>query len=560
MLKAIDITYGFNGEASTATVTESASPIGCSADSLGSIVGDIDLLLRGYEPIRVTETNDAGFKSETIEYVDSGAAMLDSIAVLVRGITASAFEEWNSFQGRMFNFAETDYIDIGERGETEPKRYGQILVLGKVISVVAASSENGNDEYYEFWSGGEKIGRTPKESFPEEVQEKFENFDFTGSLKFGYTPTQLKEGLELFGYSTEGFPESDPLTLIETGGTLRDCISSVASLYGLYWMCRGYQIKFFSRADILEIEIPNYVDSDSKEIISASYTDEYLGKSRVGVISGNATENSSPHSYSGYGGSSGAKNRSIFFKLMPTKVLFGPYYNDSDLDVVRAFYTLFLLESTEETFCLAFFIALFNKILLGNGKGNIKDLTESFIYTRYKNNNQIASKEAKNLKSFKEEEQLILKKHTKSDNLFYNLSCINGDDAILPTRDNTYQFIKAACDIYASIYISRPVSKYVSEKYSLTPAEGFAVSRAYKGNTLVTEIDELSSYATVMSAIFPNGSFDKVTIEFLARAVYGFKEGEGFTLKGDNAHFYIAKKVYHKLGQHSKLLKKLTRL
>lgn len=553
MLKSIDITYGFNGEASSATVVESGSNIGIQADSIGSLIPSS--LLSDYVAIRETTNNDAGFITKSKEYVDREAQRLEAIAVLVRGITAAPYGDWQKFNGRMYNFAETSYINIGTRGKTSPEKSGNILILGRTISVVTAS--DGNNQYVKSFSNGVEVSKSPKETFPEEIENKFSNLEISSSLKYGYTLEDLKSGAELYGYSLINYPKDNNFNLIETGGTLKDCLSAVASTYGLYWICRGNKITFFSRDQIIAYSnsIPDLTGSSNPNIISTSYTKDFLGKSKVGVIRCSASDTDTPHSNGGgSGGSSGGvPNRYISFKVLPTKFVVGEQdggIDTANLGLVQSLYTFFMFDGTDEVFNLIFFLMLFLNPVVRDETG--AKFRQSDLVVSYLDENPLQTAGFKSFDSFSVEEQNTIREHS-NDTKFYSLALPNNKKAELPSSDGTYGIIKAACESVGNVFISTPVSKYRSEKYSVTATDGYQVSKAYLGTEKIKDIPELSSYYSVMQRLIKeenlkNTKPEQVTIYKLAQLCH-LQGDEEFTTPSSSAYIYIAKKNFSEAGK-----------
>jgi hypothetical protein len=539
MIKSLDINYGFNGEVSTASLIRSDSTIACSATAEGSVEFNIQQLLKDYALYKTTKTNSAGFKEISEEWVDKQAQRLEAIPVLVRGITASPFAEPFSYQGRLYNFAEVDkkIVDIGEQSKTEPElRDDSILILGKTISVLSTSYKN--DNYFDFYSKGNLIGSTPLRSkWPQEAKDAMSNLEIDASLKFGYTLEDLKKGIEICGYTVEDYPDSSlggDFSLIETGGSLKDCISAVASMYGVYWSCRGNKISFYTRSEIETINnnIEDLTDSSDETIISSSYSTDIYNKSKISVINGSASE-----TFSG-GGSNfqiGAVNRSLTFKYIDIRF----YLKNKELIPIGPFYSSIIFSQNENLFDYIFLMFIFNK----------KEEARKYkAIDKYIDDNDIElQKQPFAWKNNASPIKKILSEIAPLDQTFYDMRKKGKDEVIdLPSHSKIYSATKSVCDFLGNTYISRPVSKRQSQYYEITPKESLSVSRAYPSSTKVTEVDELNSFIVALKSLIEEDISDELSnysLYDLAAKIH-LEKDQTFTISKNNSFIYIAKKQF----------------
>jgi hypothetical protein len=538
MIKSLDINYGFNGEVSTASVIYTDSDIACQAKSIQSSDFSVDDILKDFSLYRKTKSNNAGFRETSEEWVDKGAQRLESIAVLVRGITAAQFETPYSFYGRIYDFAEVDpeIVEIGKRSETKPiLQDNNVLILGRAVSVVAATYKN--DTYYKFYSEGKEIGRTPRGSFPEEVNDLFDNLDIDASIKHGYTIKDFEDALKICGYELKNFP-SDTRTdfiLIETGGSLKDCISSVASVKGLYWTCRNKTITFYDRPQIESISssIIDETDSTDETIISTNYSEDLYKKSKIAVIKGQASED-----FSNVGGSSsiGAVNRSVLFKYIDLRY----YLKAEALVPISPFYSTILFSDIPKFFDYMFLLYVFTKT---------DKAQKYFPIQKYIDESKI--KIADNDQPFKfsntdSKIKKALEKISPNDKTYYDMRTTDDDGSCipLPSDSKIYQAIKSVCQFFKNTLISRPVSKFQSERYQITPEESYNVSKPYKSDTKVIEVEELAVFVSALQSLVEEqllGGLQNLTLWELSQKIH-LLQGQGFTIEQENSYIYIAKK------------------
>jgi hypothetical protein len=537
MIKSLDINYGFNGEVSTASVVYSDSDITCGAKANGTSDFSIDDMLKDFALYRESKSNNAGFKEKSEEWVDKGAQRLESIAVLVRGITAAQFETPYSFYGRIYDFAEVDaeIVEIGKRSETKPiLQDDNVLIIGKAVSVVAATYKN--DNYYKFYSEGKEIGRTPKGTFPDEVNDLFDNLDIDASLKYGYTFKDFEDALKLCGYTLQGFPNDlrTDFILIETGGSLKDCISSVASMKGLYWTCRNKIITFYDRSEIESItsSIIDETDSTDERIISASYSEDFYQKSKIAVIRGQASED-----FFDVGSSSlGAVNRSVIFKYIDIK----HYVKDPKIVPIGPFYSTILFSDVPKIFDYIFLLYIFKQT---------KEALKFPPVVKYVEDSKLKTGEKNQPFKFSNNDSKVKKTLNKIcpfDQIYYDMekSDDSGSPADLPSDSKIYQAIKSVCDFFGNTLISRPVSKFQSERYQITPEESFSVSKAYKSDTKIIEVDELSTFVAALKSLVKENflaDLENYTLYDLSAKIH-LTQDQSFVISREKSYIYIAKK------------------
>lgn len=515
-LTNFDINFGFNGEPTTASASfiqksklcgdpQITPDKGSLGDTLNTGRKEIDDIISDFVIVQKTTSKESGFKKISYEMVDRQAKRLESIAVLVRGITApstqSLTNSLNQDFKRIYSFAETTLaadLKIGEFGLTSVDKITDTLyVIGRTFSVVSADWEEFHGTNY--YAGGTVVGQTPKGEFPNIIKNLISYNQFNATLKYGYYLSDLKKLVITAGYSIQGFPEDSNFVTMDFGGSLKEILSSVASLYGLYFIVRGNTIRFFGNSNLSSLEIPNFVEDTDANIISANHSLDFSGRSSVGVIRGSESPKTPETTES-----NGGRNRQLrFFNLSLDKLFFN---NESDkIRFLMGLFTFFLWSGDKDAFDAII------TTLMTEKKDVIKG--EDFKKLYGEDATSFEKVEKKDMAKTKEIDEIIANNlhFDKYDN-YYKVN--NGLPMMeMPSNTKLYTVLKNGIASYGSIYISNPVSKNFSENYELSSANGYNVIGPYIDSTKISDIPELDAAKLFLEDVCGEKVIEDVTLK-----------------------------------------------
>lgn len=552
-LVSIDVNYGFGGEASTVTLQENEVKGGCKAEPVEDIFIDeiLNNVLDGFLPIRESRSKSGGFKKFTTEYVDASAQRLDAVAVLVRGISASQYGSPEKLNERIFHAAETPLFQRvspkAKDSNTGVEKMGaSAIVIGSVYSVFSASDEIEGKNYDEIFQAGQSIHKVPKGLWPPEIENRFKYGDVSVSMRYGYTTDELKKALESLEYTLQDWPkESSGIILMENSGSLKSCISSMASMYGLYWICFNNTIKFFTPAEILAINIED--PTEQCDNINASFSEDFYGKSKVGVISGSP---SGKESSDGGGDGGGSENtRRLPFALIDSV---GDFDFSRTSNIVAKFFSFLKFDGDPDLFDWYFWhLWIHEEDLPAPPAGQAKIALRNSQFIRALIGDlydKVPLSPRKVVADFGKAEAASLFVSNPKAPMFFQLP---PDDPERPSQTKIFPVLKSLVELYNSTYISKPVSKYFSENYSVTPDDSLTISTPYVGTTKVIDVSELSEFYVLMEELFAEDKIENYTLYQLAQKIWkkgGRNEDGGeqpdFALEPDKAYFYIGTKDF----------------
>lgn len=547
-LTNFDINLGFNGEPTTASASfvykkkQCSNPqilgdMGNLGEAINTGITEIDNIIGDFIVFQKTIKKDGGFRRLSYEMVDKQAKRLESIAVLVRGITAPAIgSNLNDFR-RIYSAAETDIVlnfpKPNEYGLTSVAEVNNIFVIGRTFSVVTGSF--GEEFGTKFYAGGKIVGQSPMGDYSAALNNVIENNRGNATLKYGYYLSDLKKLIELAGYEVSGYPEDTgvkderPFILMDFGGSLKSVISSLAGMFGLFWYVRGNKIRFFNNEDLKSLSVPNFTEKTDSNILSSSYSKDLCGKSSVGVIYGSSKPKGS------FSFPIPDVPRPVEFFYLDIPKLFG---GKKLRHLLSNFVTFFKFSGDADTFDKILFVMMVNDHIATQG--------EPFD-TLY--GNRRPPKQLVKLKTLATtfNKNVLRKEYTylKNHEAIYSLM-IDGVAAERPSEKKIYKSLKTAAQAYGSLYISKPFSKFFSKNYILAANEGFSVHGPYLGSTLVKDITELEGINFILSGFIEGGAADDITIRQLhelsepkdPQAIPTKKSTSIFN--GNNSYHYVA--------------------
>lgn len=527
-LTTFEINYGYNGEPSTASasfvykkkdgqLTETTPDAGGLGNQISTGVPQIDSMVGDFIIAQKSEKKDGGFKRIGYELVDREAKKLESIAVLVRGITApSKVVALDDFRLIAEN---SEITGEGGFGRNEVVLNGRIAVIGRSFSVVSATL--GNSSASLFFSRGVIVGRTPLGAVSQAMQSELEANYKNATLRYGYYLSDLRELIEKAGYQIDGYPTDSNFIILDFGGNLREVISSLASMFGLYWIVRGNKITFFASQELSAMQIPNMVESTDSNILSATYSKDLSGRSSVGVIHGSSEA-------SAQNVQSFDSARSVAFYYAGLEGVFGNMKK-----LLSGLITFFIFSGN---------VAIFDKIitLLMISQSDVvagdefDDLygTDELTSTQPKTLEQVEENQGRRDSLKRDNKHLI----TNTD--LYPLSNSSGGVIEKPSGTPLFGVLQAAAEAFGSIYVSQPVSQNFKETYVLAPADGISTGGPYLGTSPLSSISELQGLSLVIESFFDSPNAKNITI----RQLYDAIVGSGNVLNAEESYHYIGTK------------------
>ena len=502
-LTNFEMNLGFNGEPTTASLSfvyktkqcnniQTTPDMGQLGQQINSGGGQIDNLISDFVVVQKSTKKDAGFKRISYEMVDREAKRLDSIAVLVRGVTAPSTKDSFEDYSRIFSASETDLnLKNSKKGLTSVKEMSsRIFIIGRTFSSVSGNyaDESGTRLYSE----GKVVSSTDTGTFGIGLKKTLDFNRKNATLKYGYYLSDLKALITMAGYGVLGYPTDPNFILMDFGGSLKEVISSLAGMYGLFWYVRGNKIQFFNNADLASLTVQDFTEDSDPRILSASYSTDLAGRSSVGVIYGSSQPKQNTSSSGSSQGGGGNIKRVKFF-YFPIETAFG---GQKTKLLLKNLISFFLFSGDTAAFDKIIYLMMATKHRAVRGQ----DIDQLYGEGRPIGTKINFAKIVKDL-NLKEIENHPFKE--KYEDL-YSLQ-IGEKTARLPSETNLYSATKAAAEAYASLFISRPVSKYHKENYLLAAREGFSVHGPYRGDTAIADVPELKGIQLIIEAFFDEG-------------------------------------------------------
>ena len=506
-LKSFDINYGFNGEPSTASVTIVAKIGGCNASgssAQGNLNGSlttgnstIDNLIRDYIISSKEEVVQAGFKEIKYQLVDKMAKRLGSIAVLVRGITASPKGDPFKNSSLIYDASEVKGKGGFNSDGISIKNNGRVAVIGKTFSTISATEKikstgatqggltitEKEETATRVYNAGKVVFSQPSNPSSELVKKlNLEDTIAGASIRHGYYVSELQSLITQCGYSVTNFPTADKNLILDFGGSLKDCVSSLASMFGLFYICRGNRITFYKTSQLQSLQVPNFNNNSDQTILSSSFSEDLLGKQTVGVIRGSVAPNTSSSfsSITSYGGGGFARSKTINFYRVSNEEVF------QDQDLVSSMFSIFRLGGSKD---------LFDRIIMSYMLRGTKP-SDASLFSNY----NLQSSESKKLSDIVSDSQKNeieknmpwLSQKTK----LYALQ----EDFKLPSQTELYGILDSLCKSTGGLYVSQGVGSATARDFTVTASEGFTISQPYLGSTPIGEIAELKGIVGLFAA------------------------------------------------------------
>jgi GR25 family glycosyltransferase involved in LPS biosynthesis len=532
----IEVNFSSSGGSHSATVTTSNASSTCGSASLGSVIGkvgerssftksEVDKLLKDFVLDETTTTKDSFGIKKSYKYIDSLSKFLDSWVVLCRGATAPVGTSDLSYDGVVYAHSEFPGVYKIKRKQPAVNVTGtgnralsqdRIIILGKTYSVY--SEMEGSKKIYLAYN---KKSLVPSISYSNTALEKLDANK--ASLKYGYLVSDFFAALASVGLTITGAPSSDSI-LFDTSGTIRSCLSSIASFFGYYWYVDNKSIKFISSAESNSIQISNPTTDTNPKILSASFTEGGRTPRIVASFNGSTSSTPSSSSNSTIINTSGSGVQLIKKQLnrVDFDKLFSGLQSNLSSALIESFYSFFCSPhaNSPESFdkliyCSSCFYGAFNGGTYYPQKP--KNKTSKKI-------SDIVGTDTNAYKTSKTRSLL-------GDRASFFLLLDTGDKVMAKASETPlYTLLKGYYDTFGTVFISRGYSNKFVENATLISSDGATVDGPYKGNTKISQIGFFADIVTLLQS----KGFTIPTVETLA--------GYAGMAKGANYFIAITKK------------------
>jgi len=517
----IEVNFSSNGSSHVATVSTSDVSSVCGNGGLGKVIGkigskstfskkELDDLLKDFILEEQSTTKDAFGIKRQYKYVDKLSSILDSWVILTRGITASPVEEREGsyfYEGKIYPCSELTQKTFDSEPELNPflslskikinktaiSTYidadRRLITLGKTYSVISLSQEESlslglkKEKIYHVYNKQilSTALSTGNIAYPP-IHEK-------ATLKYGYTSEDFFSALKSIQIKLIDTPLFDDV-LFEMSGTIRSCLSSIASFYGYYWYVEKDFIRFVNSKTANTIKIDDDTQSSDPTIISSTHTKGGRSPRLVGSFIGNTAPSKNTVTSGGF---DGLQSQSI--KKQFNLVDFDKIFADQDTGLSKSDVGLFFLyfiskfNSNTDSFDALTYAGLLSKLFKGG---------ESYPYTLQKSNKQT-------LKQIVGEDNLqVNQQQTRGygiadDASYYALRSENDLTPPKPSSHEFYSILKTYFAVHGRVYISKGYGARTSKNMQFTGGNVQTSGPYFATDTIevVPELAELSKLYTI---------------------------------------------------------------
>ena len=373
-IQKVDLNYTNAGGGHTASVSSVVGGKRLSGDDgLGSVIGGagednnfsnpkIEEAMQRFECTTLTTATDPVKSVRTRKYVDKTSLKLKSLIVLVRGINCSP--EGGEGHLNIPFWSEVSNSPLTSFKSQGPVRKGSVIEVGRIYNVEEASDYMGVKAFIVY--NNKKLKRNLSLNL-DFVSDSYEaNPDLSQfQLKFGYTLNDFRSMMADVGIEVSGLPTSSDFNriLFQNSGTLASVVGAVAAFLGCFWYVdpKSGGIAFVNTAIASEIPIRDYTSTTDKNIVGATFTEDYTNKDIVNVYLG-TTQKPQQNGGGGGGHGDGARTRSAYFRRVQIESLdvFKDLFQKKDADgnlktspiqkVLGAYFAIFNQEQGQEIF------------------------------------------------------------------------------------------------------------------------------------------------------------------------------------------------------------------
>ena len=505
----LEVNFSSSGGSHSATVTTSNASSTCGSASLGSVIGkvgerssftksEIDKLLKDFVLEEMTTTKDCFGIKKSYKYIDSLSKILDSWVVLCRGTTAPVGTGDLSYDGAVYAHSEfpgtynikpkqpaVNVTGTGNRALSQDR----IIILGKTYSVY--SEMEGSKKIYLAYN---KKSLVPSISYSNTALEKL---DATKAvLKYGYFVKDFIASLESAGLTVSGAPSSDSI-LFDTSGTIRSCLSSIASFFGYYWYVDRKTIKFISSSEANSMKIDNPITDTHPKILSASFTQG--GRTPRIVASFNGSTSSTASSSSSFSSTVINNTSGTGVQLIKKQLnrvdfnkLFSGLQSNLSSGLIENFYSFFCSSHANSP-------ESFDKLIYCSScfYGAFDGGTYYPQKPKNKTSKKISNIVGTDTNAYKTSKTRSLLGDSAS---FFLL--LDTDDKVMAKASETplYTLLKGYYDTFGTVFISRGYSDNFAENQTLISSDGVTVDGPYKSNTKISQIGFFADIVTLLQS------------------------------------------------------------
>jgi hypothetical protein len=581
----LDLNFTNAGGGHSASVTsivdakniDSSKGLGIVIGNLGEINSfsndELQSLMNNYVCTEITTNADPTKKTISRKYIDKVSLILDSFIVLVRGVNCPPDNTLN-FNGPFAPFAEVinaprikglePFPSVG------PERSGSIIKAGKIYNFETAAKFDGTkiSLYYN--------NRTVKDELClnlGSVTQKYKSDPDLSQYNFrgGYTLKEFGDIVRLAGIPIVGLPQTQATNgiIFEATGTLGSVISTVASYLGYYWYIdpSTYSIRFINSQQAASLELRDYTNSSSKNIISASFTKSQRSNLIVNTYVGTTEK---PQDNSNRSNENDDRPKPVFFKRIPFRktdvfkdmlgypemgIFFGMFNQNENTDVFDKFTYILMHGNKKPKDGEAPTKQRLGRIL---DFGKLYDYspfnTEAWHWNGKDGKPSIYGGETKAKKVNKDNPTELPKLDRIDDKFVYKLLKYKptndegkqtGTAKIMPRPSSSplYEYLNTYFPLAGGVYITNAYSDYKTARMSFQNTGNMTVLGPFSGDKKVREINDLSMLNDWLQLLTkskedkdnPNPQTE-VTVMDLAEATNGDAK---IARSKEKAHFFI---------------------
>ena len=562
-----------------------------SSEGLGIVIGNLgeinsfsndklQSLMTNFVCTEITTNADPTKKTISRKYIDKVSLILESIIVLVRGVNCPPDNTLN-FDGPFAPFSEVinspKIKGLEPFPSVGPERSGSIIKAGKIYNFETAAKFDGTkiSLYYNNRAVKDELCLNLG-SVTQQYRDDpdLSQYNFRG----GYTLKEFGDMVRLAGIPLVGLPQTEATNgiIFEATGTLGSVISTVASYLGYYWYVdpATYSIRFINSQEAATLEIRDYTNSSSKNIVSASFTKSKRSNLIVNTYVGTTEK---PQDNSDRSNENDDRPKPVFFKRIPFRkseafknmlaypemgVFFGIFNQNESTDVFDKFtYILMHGNAKPKDGPVPNEQRLGRKLDFGKLYDYTPFNTEVWHWSGEGDNKPFIQGEA-NAKKVNKDNPTELPNLDRITNKFvYKLLKYKPEDdggeqkgraKIMPRPSGSplYEYLNTYFPLAGGVYITNAYSDYKTARMSFQNTGNMTVLGPFRGDKKVREIDDLSMLNDWIQLLtkankaeqdgdggdIDNNAQSNVTIMDLAETTNGDSK---ISRSKDKAHFFI---------------------
>ena len=559
-----------------------------SSEGLGIVIGDLgeinsfsndklQSVMNNFVCTEITTNADPTKKTISRKYIDRISLILDSFIVLVRGVNCPPDNTLN-FDGPFAPFSEVtnapNIAALRPFPSVGPQRQGSIIKAGKIYNFETAAKFDGTkiSLYYNNRQLKDDLClNLDSVTLDYKISPDLSQYNFRG----GYTLKEFGEIVRLAGIQITGLPQNKATEgiIFEATGTLGSVISTVASYLGYYWYVdpATYSIRFINSQEASSLEIRDYTNSSSENIVSASFTKSKRSNLIVNTYVGTTEK---PQDGSDRSNENDDRPKPVFFKRIPFRKS-EAFKNMLGYKEMGVFFGIFNQGESTDVFDKFTYILMHGQVKL-EGKGKSpneqrlgRKLNFGKLYDYLPFNTQVwnwSLGEGKPAlftepvaKKINEDNPTELPNLDRIDDTFrYKLLKYkpkkdgkqSGKAQIMPRPSSSplYEYLNTYFPLAGRVYITNAYSDYKTARMSFQNTGNMTVLGPFRGDKKVREIDDLSMLNDWIQLLtkankaeqdggdIDNNAQSNVTIMELAETTNGDSK---ISRSKEKAHFFI---------------------